>query len=354
MNAVSVAGQQNGSTVFCTEQSINVATMGWWKSSRLVTAFVCLFLLVLWGNLHMALTTPKIIEAHASSTPLNKERELWTSLSFPVSAWQPNGVELYQPFRMVLTDENGTCLFLEDSKEPSPQATEHDKCQWAAKQHGFKVWYMIADAGLDTCDPSNPTNGGLFFFLGGHFGSSCLRVRAAGCRVVCVEPTPELYTATQRSALVNGWDQDGTFQVVPKGAGEFTQDALETSAFRRESGAAIRQTVQVLGIHELIPMDEVVECLTIDIDGHDGGVMKGLLPLLENGAQIRNIIIESFLHVWDKWDNISVEEGLAIYDRLFDFGYQALYSETKTPPQTVPRCPRFHQQHCCQVQSSAV
>lgn len=258
----------------------------------------------------------------------SSERDKWERLSYLVKAAKLGVYELYPEFRMVLTDENGKCLFLAGSAPEHARGTERDKCSWAARQQGYKDWFFIHNSArkCNSYGSLEQQQLGLFVFLGGHFGSSCLRVRARGCRVVCVEPDQEMVTAMKHSALVNGWDVDGSFTTLAVAAGEYSHSHAVTSAWRRENSHMAMQTAPMLAIEDIILTDQDVEMLVIDIDGHDGAVLRGLLKLLKQGKVVRNIVLESWAgREWKRSDNITRGEGEALVDQLYNFGYKAFF-----------------------------
>ena len=228
----------------------------------------------------------------------------------------PDGIVLIPSFKMVLSDLYGRCAFVNVT-------TGREHCSFLEAGHEHTVHSHVFNALLSSLVFVEPQST-MVVDLGSNVGVFSLSAAALGFRVTSIEAQIALNRFARASAAVNGFSRkmlilDG----LVIGTNEMSAGShLPHYLYIPGDGEAVNETSATkVPIGDVVQQD--VQFLKIDLDGPEGPLMFGLLPILKK-HKVYNIAIEINSDVWHRFSG-NVNEEIRLLVSLFGLGYCAHY-----------------------------
>ena len=256
-----------------------------------------------------------------------------------------NGSHLVKPrYKLVYTDAHGNCLAKAHPKGNGLGLKQTDPCAWYSLPNNVKYLPAFLMSLSGRCRPGNPRASPLTADVAANAGKISVALRAMGCRVLSVEPQPDMVDLIQQSLAVNGWRDDDTARVHQVAVGN--RRGTMTIPTYNVGGGRMTET-EILPFADLLHED--LQYLSLDIDGFDGEGLQSLLDAMRKGIVVRNIAFEMWACHWHRYSKLSFDDGMALVDELFEMGYRGWVMNSPAPGifgsvsrdsfrEIVPRC----------------
>lgn len=228
-----------------------------------------------------------------------------------------DGSVLIPSFKMVLSDLYGRCAFLNAT-------TGREHCSFLEDGREYVVHSHVFNALLASLVFAVPQSM-MVVDLGSNVGVFSLSAAALGFRVISIDAQTALNRFARASAAVNGFSRKmSILDGLVIGSAELSAGSqLPHYLYIPGDGEAVNETSTTkIPIGKIVTQD--VQFLKIDLDGPEGPLMFGLLPILRR-HDVYNIAIEINSDVWHRYSQ-DVNEEMKLLASLFKLGYCAHYT----------------------------
>lgn len=133
-------------------------------------------------------------------------------------------------------------------------------------------------------------NFGYFTCLGAH-----LLARQAGSSVIAIEPNPKLARLLRRNVEIN-WSSAPVTIIEAAAGGQSGNATLfipkdhGANAGLTDSEGADRVDVRLVRVDDVVPSDQKVDVLKIDVEGHELGVLQGAAETIRRNPSIKIVV----------------------------------------------------------------
>jgi len=151
-------------------------------------------------------------------------------------------------------------------------------------------------------------------------------------KIIAIEPSPTNVALLQRNIALNGFDKDGTIEVVEGGvsdkAGSFPFYLAEQSnlnTFHKDGSAAAHLTgktidVRTYAMPELVEKHGAPDLIRMDVEGHELEIISGMLKDMKKRKYRPMICFEPHLSCYTK-----DHDFVPVLKELFKLGYETRY-----------------------------
>lgn len=246
-------------------------------------------------------------------------RSAFDSLTFDSPPLRKNGVELIPGFKMVLGDLHGSCDF--------PTVDGRSYCEMISAGFEHTVHAHVFNTLISSLIhvPKNERQHLRVIDLGSNIGLFSLSSAALGYQVVSIEAQLLLNRFARASAWENGFSHRMTILdgLIVGNHQRSTHVLPKVLYVPGDNPTLMEDNSPNRTATERIPIAKVlmgtVQLLKIDIDGPEGPLMYGLIPLLKS-VSVKNIVIEISTGAWKSFEG-SFKEELNLFLSVFDLGY---------------------------------